>query len=99
VLNAKTRRTGICGAAECLLIHRDIAASLDGHVIADLIAAGVEVRADERACEAIPGTVPATEDFWGREYLDMIIAARSSTMWTTPSPISAATARSTPTRS
>lgn len=75
VLNAKTRRTGICGAAECLLIHRDIAATLGADLIRDLLAAGVEVRADE-ILQAIPGTVPATEADWGCEYLDSIIAAR-----------------------
>ena len=75
VLNAKTRRTGICGAAECLLIHRDIAATLGANLIRDLLAAGVEVRADA-ALHHVPGTVPATEDDWGREYLDSIIAAR-----------------------
>jgi glutamate-5-semialdehyde dehydrogenase len=75
VLNAKTRRTGICGAAECLLIHRDIATTLGSDVIRALIAAGVRVHADE-ALQAIPGTIPATEDDWGREYLDMDIAAK-----------------------
>ena len=75
VLNAKTRRTGICGAAECLLIHRDIAATLGAELIRDLLAAGVEVRADD-TLQSIPGTVPATAEDWGREFLDMIIAAR-----------------------
>ena len=75
VLNAKTRRTGICGAAECLLIHRDIAATLGADLIRDLLAAGVEVRADA-ALHHVPGTVPATKDDWGHEYLDSIIAAR-----------------------
>ena len=75
VLNAKTRRTSVCGAAECLLIHRDIADSLGAALIADLVAAGVEVR----GCEALqqqPGVVPAGAEDWGREYLDSIIAAR-----------------------
>jgi glutamate-5-semialdehyde dehydrogenase len=75
VLNAKTRRTGICGAAECLLIHRDIADSIGRGIIKALIDAGVEVRADENLCR-IDGTTPATPDDWGREYLDLIIAAR-----------------------
>jgi glutamate-5-semialdehyde dehydrogenase len=75
VLNAKTRRPGICGAAECLLIDR---AFFDRHgapMIADLIGAGVEVRA-EGALLTIPGTVPAAPEDFGREFLDMIIAAR-----------------------
>ena len=71
VLNAKTRRTGICGAAECLLVHRDVAATLGQEIVDDLMAAGVEVRA-----EGLRGTKPATEGDFGREFLDMIIAAR-----------------------
>jgi len=75
IVNAKTRRTGICGAAECLLIDR---AFFDAHAapfVNDLIAAGVEVRGDEQIA-GIAGTVDAREDDWGREFLDMIIAAR-----------------------
>jgi glutamate-5-semialdehyde dehydrogenase len=75
VLNAKTRRTGICGAAECLLVHRAVADTLGRDLVAALVEAGVEVRADA-ALQAVPGTVPAAEDDWGREYLDMVIAAR-----------------------
>ena len=71
VLNAKTRRTGICGAAECLLVHRDVAATLGQEIVDDLMAAGVEVRA-----EGLRGTKPSTEGDFGREFLDMIIAAR-----------------------
>ncbi len=72
VMNAKTRRPGICGAAECLLIHRDLAEGLGADVIADLMEAGVEVRAGE----GLTGTRPAQADDFGREFLDMIIAAR-----------------------
>ncbi|WP_299827650.1 glutamate-5-semialdehyde dehydrogenase [uncultured Roseobacter sp.] len=75
VLNAKTRRTGICGSAECLLIHEDIAQTMGRGLIRALIDAGVEVRADA-TLSAIEGTVAAQDDDWGREYLDMIIAAR-----------------------
>ena len=75
VLNAKTRRTGICGAAECLLIHEKIAPTIGKGVLRALIDAGVEVRADE-ALLSVNGTVPAGSDDWGREYLDSIIAAR-----------------------
>lgn len=75
VLNAKTRRTGICGAAECLLLHRDIVQTIGQGVIRALIDAGVEVRADA-ALQGIAGTVSATEEDWGREYLDSIIAAK-----------------------
>ncbi len=74
VLNAKTRRTGICGAAECLLVHQDVIATLGREVIAALQAAGVEVHAD--GALVLDGTVTATADDWGKEYLDSIIAAK-----------------------
>jgi glutamate-5-semialdehyde dehydrogenase len=74
VLNAKTRRTGVCGAAECLLIHRDVVDGLGARVIADLAAAGVEVRGDARLAH-LPGVVPAAAEDFGREFLDMVIAA------------------------
>lgn len=73
VLNAKTRRTGICGSAECLLLHEDIADTLGAQIIADLIAAGVEVRAGAGLTH-LPGVVAAQPDDFGREFLDMIIA-------------------------
>ncbi|MEM8776778.1 MAG: glutamate-5-semialdehyde dehydrogenase [Pseudomonadota bacterium] len=75
VLNAKTRRTGICGAAECLLIHRDVMDGLGADLIAMLIEAGVEVRGDD-AVQKVDGTVAATRDDWGFEFLSMTIAAR-----------------------
>ena len=74
-LNAKTRRTGICGSAECLLIHRDVAQTIGQGVIRALIDAGVEIRADAHLQE-IDGTSAAQDEDWGREFLDMIIAAR-----------------------
>ncbi|MEM6658772.1 MAG: glutamate-5-semialdehyde dehydrogenase [Pseudomonadota bacterium] len=74
VLNAKTRRTGICGAAECLLIHQDVAETLGREVIAALLAANVEVHA--QGTLAIKGTVAATADDWGKEFLDSVIAAK-----------------------
>lgn len=72
VLNAKTRRTGICGSAECVLIHKDIAAGLGQDVLDDLMAAGVEVRAGA----GLKGSTVATADDFGHEFLDMIIAAK-----------------------
>ena len=75
VMNAKTRRTGICGAAECLLIHKDIVGTVGQGVIRTLLDAGVEVRGDE-TLQKIDGVTSASDDDWGREYLDMIIAAR-----------------------
>ena len=75
VLNAKTRRTGICGAMECLLIDRAFYAKHGGVLIEDLLKAGVEVRADGELTQ-IAGTVPATEADFGKEYLDAICAAK-----------------------
>ena len=75
VLNAKTRRTGICGAAECLLIHRDVVETIGQGVIRALLEAGVEVRGDA-ALQAIDGVTPAEANDYGREFLDMIIAAK-----------------------
>lgn len=75
VLNAKTRRTGICGSAECLLIHKDAVDTLGQGVLKALIDAGVEVRA-EGALAEIAGTHKASADDFGHEFLDMIIAAK-----------------------
>ena len=75
VVNAKTRRTGICGAAECLLIDRAFYARHGAVLIEDLVKAGVEVRTEGELLE-VPGTVPAAADDFGHEFLDMIIAAR-----------------------
>ena len=75
VVNAKTRRTGICGAAECLLIDRAFYAAHGDVLIRDLLDAGVEVRA-EGELAATPGTVPAQSDDFGREFLDSIIAVK-----------------------
>jgi glutamate-5-semialdehyde dehydrogenase len=75
ILNAKTRRVGICGAAECLLIDRAFWEAEGAPFVTDLVEAGVEVRGDDTLIE-LPGVVPAGKDAWGREFLDMIIAAR-----------------------
>lgn len=75
VLNAKTRRTGICGAAECLLIHKDVAATIGQGVVRALLDAGVRVHADV-GLQTIEGVMAATDEDWGREYLDMDVAAR-----------------------
>ena len=75
ILNAKTRRTGICGAAECLLIHKDVMGTIGQGIVKALLQAGVEVRGDAAVAE-IDGVVPASATDWGCEYLDMIIAAK-----------------------
>ena len=75
VLNAKTRRTGICGAAECLLIDWQFYTKHGAVLIEDLVKAGVEVRTEGELLK-VPGTVKATHEDFGREFLDMIIAAK-----------------------
>ncbi|MDE0111667.1 MAG: glutamate-5-semialdehyde dehydrogenase [Albidovulum sp.] len=75
VLNAKTRRTGICGAAECLLVDNAFWERNGAPFISDLIEKGVEVRADD-TLQSIDGTVAATREDFGKEFLDMIIAAK-----------------------
>jgi len=75
VLNAKTRRTGICGAAECLLIDWQFYTKHGAVLIEDLLAAGVEVRTEGELLR-VAGTVRAAPDDFGREFLDMIIAAK-----------------------
>jgi glutamate-5-semialdehyde dehydrogenase len=76
VLNAKMRRTGVCGAAETLLIDRAGADSQLKPLIEMLIAAGCEIRGDKATLAADKRVKPATEEDWGTEYLDAIIAVK-----------------------
>ncbi len=76
VLNAKMRRTGICGAAETLLIDESVLESHLPPILNDLAGAGCEVRGDEKAAALDERIVPATEADWDTEYLDAIIAVR-----------------------
>ena len=75
-LNAKMRRTGICGAAETLLVDRACVATHLTPIVGDLLDAGCEVRGDAIVQQADPRVRPASEDDWYTEYLDAIIAAR-----------------------
>jgi len=76
VLNAKMRRTGICGAAETLLIDESVLKSHLPPILDDLAGAGCEVRGDEKATALDERIVPATDADWDTEYLDAIIAVR-----------------------
>lgn len=75
VLNAKTRRTGVCGAAECLLIDWHFYTKHGAVLVEDLLRAGVEVRTEGELLK-VPGTVQAAPDDFGREFLDKIIAVK-----------------------
>ena len=76
VLNAKMRRTGVCGAAESLLVDRAAAATHLRPLVSMLIEAGCEVRGDAAVQAVDPRVKPASEEDWGTEYLDAIIAAK-----------------------
>ena len=75
VVNAKTRRTGVCGSAECLLIDWPFYTKHGPVLIEDLLRAGVEVRTEGELLK-VPGTVQAQPADFGREFLDMIIAVK-----------------------
>ena len=74
VVNAKMRRTGICGAAETLLIDRAVAATHLKPLIEALQKAGCEIRASADVLALVPGLKPATEEDWRTEYLDAVIS-------------------------
>jgi glutamate-5-semialdehyde dehydrogenase len=76
VLNAKMRRTGICGSAETLLVDRAAAPTHLAPLVKALIEAGCEVRGDPETRAADARVKPATEDDWPKEYLDAIIAVK-----------------------
>ena len=71
-LNAKMRRTGICGAMESLLLDAQFPASAD--VIAALLESGCELRGDARACAINPRVLPASANDWDTEYLDAVLS-------------------------
>jgi glutamate-5-semialdehyde dehydrogenase len=75
-MNAKMRRTSVCGAAETLLIDRAVLKSHGVPVLEDLAKAGCEIRGDEAVRTVFPAAVPATEEDWKTEYLEAIIAVK-----------------------
>jgi glutamate-5-semialdehyde dehydrogenase len=76
VLNAKMRRTGVCGAAETLLVDRAVAQQALPPILADLHQAGCEIRGDDAVRALDPVAKAATEQDWATEYLDAILAVR-----------------------
>jgi glutamate-5-semialdehyde dehydrogenase len=76
VLNAKMRRTGVCGAAETLLIDRAVVSSHLKPLVTMLLEAGCQVLGDEATCAVDARVKPAAESDWSTEYLDAIISAK-----------------------
>jgi glutamate-5-semialdehyde dehydrogenase len=74
VVNSKMRRTGVCGAAETLLIARAALPRLARPLLDALTAAGCAIRGDAEICALLPEAAPATDDDWRAEYLDAILA-------------------------
>lgn len=77
VLNAKTQRIGVCNACESLLVHQKIADRILPALGKALQDKKVEIRGDQTVQEQIPGAGPATEEDYGREYLDLIISMKT----------------------
>lgn len=75
-LNAKMRRTGVCGAAETLLVDKPVAERVLPAILDDLAAAGCEIRGDETTRKLDSRVKPATEQDWDTEYLDAIISVK-----------------------
>ncbi|WP_298434308.1 glutamate-5-semialdehyde dehydrogenase [Geobacter sp.] len=76
IVNAKVQRPGVCNALETLLIHKDIAETFVPRIAETLANLQVELRGDDCFRQFAPGANPATEEDWGAEYLELILAAR-----------------------
>ena len=77
ILNAKTQRIGVCNACESLLVHRKIAQKILPALGRALQEKQVEIRGDQTVLDEIPGACPATEEDYGREYLDLILSVKT----------------------
>lgn len=76
IINAKTQRVGVCNACESVLVHKDVKDEFLPVLAKRLQEKHVEIRADEEAYDLIPGAVHATEEDWGKEYLDYILSIK-----------------------
>lgn len=76
IFNAKTQRIGVCNACESLVLHRAIAKEFLPLLKKRLDEKQVEIRADQEACQMAEGLVLATEEDWGKEYLDYILSVK-----------------------
>lgn len=77
ILNAKTQRIGVCNACESLLVHRKTAQKILPALGRALQEKQVEIRGDQTVLDQIPGACPATEEDYGREYLDLILSVKT----------------------
>ncbi len=76
VVNAKTSKPSVCNAAETLVVHSDLVEGWLPGALDALKQKGVEIRGDETVCRVWPAALPATEEDWGTEYLDLVMAVR-----------------------
>lgn len=76
LFNAKTQRIGVCNACESLVVHEKIAERFLPLVKARLEEKQVEIRGDEASCKIVPSFMAATEEDWGKEYLDYILSCK-----------------------
>lgn len=76
MFNAKVQRPSVCNAAEKLLVHNNIAKAFLPDMLAELMAAGVEIRGCERTCQVVSGLKEATPEDWDTEYLELILAVK-----------------------
>ena len=76
IINAKTQRVGVCNACESVLVHEKVKDAFLPVLAKRLKEKHVEIRADQAAYELIPGAVHATEEDWGKEYLDYILSVK-----------------------
>ena len=76
IINAKTQRVGVCNACESILVHEKVKDAFLPVLAKRLQEKHVEIRADQAAYELIPGAVHATEEDWGKEYLDYILSVK-----------------------
>ena len=94
LVNAKCQRPGVCNAAESLLVHADVAEVFLPRAATALRENKVETARLPRTRALVADVVPATDEDYATEYLDLILSSKSSTIWTTRSSTSAVTARS-----
>lgn len=76
IINAKTQRPGVCNAMETLLVHESVAADLLPELAVELRKRGTELRGCPKSLSLIPDMIPATEEDWAAEYLDLILAIK-----------------------